>query len=257
MCGSFPGYFPTRATFIEVRISRRIGKFRLDRLGIALLLLGAAFVAARAWLAEHPQHNPWAPLDLRHPPGWATERKISALRDNPGECREVLERSGVEFVSLDPAGEGACRREDRTRLADYPLAPDRPPTTCALAAALELWLRRGVEPAAEELLGSPLARIEHMGAFSCRRLYGRAEGRWSEHATGNAIDIGVFVLEDGRRISVLGDWNDDDDEAAFLRRVRDEGCKIFGTVLSPDYNAAHRDHFHLDQQARGWGSVCR
>ena len=240
-----------------MRISRRIGKFRLDRWAIVFLLLGAAFVAGRAWLAEHPEHNPWAPLDLRDPPGWATERKISALRDDPGECRAVLERSGVAFAALDPAGEGACRREDRTRLADYPLAPDRPPTTCALAAALELWLRRGVEPAAAELLGSPLARIEHMGAFSCRRLYGRSEGRWSEHATGNAIDIGAFVLEDGRRIGVLADWSGEGEEAAFLRRARDEACRVFGTVLSPDYNAAHRDHLHLDQAARGFGGLCR
>lgn len=257
MCGSFPGYFRTRATFIEVRISRRIGHFRLDRLALSLLLLGALLVAARAWLAEHPEHNPWAPLDLAHPPGWATARKIADLRDDPDQCRAVLERSGVAFTSLDPAGEGACRREDRTRLSDYPLAPDKPPTTCALAAALELWLRRGVQPAAEELLGSSLARIEHMGAYSCRRLYGRSEGRWSEHATGNAIDIGAFVLEDGRRVSVLRDWSGDDQEAVFLRRVRDEGCEIFGTVLSPDYNAAHRDHLHLDQAARGFGGFCR
>jgi hypothetical protein len=120
-----------------------------------------------------------------------------------------------------------------------------------------LWLERAVRPAAEEHLGSPLARIEHLGAYSCRRLYGRAEGRWSEHASGNAIDIAGFVLEDGRRISVVGDWNGDPTRAAFLRRVRDEGCKVFGTVLSPDYNAAHRDHMHLDQQDRGFGGVCR
>ena len=240
-----------------MELSRTIGRFRLDRALLWGLLIGALFVAARAWLAEHPEHNPWAPLDLRDPPGWATERKLAALRDDPAECRAVLERSGVEFAVLEPAGEGACRRADRTVLAGYPLSPAPPPTTCALGAALELWLERGVKPAAQEMLGSPLARIEHFGAFSCRRLYGRAEGRWSEHATGNAIDVGAFVLADGRRISVLGDWAGGDERAAFLRRVRDEGCKIFGTVLTPDYNAGHRDHLHLDQQARGWGSVCR
>ena len=39
--------------------------------------------------------------------------------------------------------------------------------------------------------------------------------------------------------------------AAFLREVRDGACDLFATVLSPDYNAAHADHFHLDQAARG------
>ena len=104
---------------------------------------------------------------------------------------------------------------------------------------------------------SPVARVEHFGAYSCRRLYGRNEGPWSEHATGNAIDIAAFVLEDGRRIGVAGDWRNDDAEAAFLHSARDAACEVFGTVLSPDYNAAHADHLHFDQAARGFGAVCR
>ena len=42
-------------------------------------------------------------------------------------------------------------------------------------------------------------------------------------------------------------------ERRFLRRVRDGACGLFATVLSPDYNAAHRDHLHLDQADRGMG----
>ncbi|OYW46313.1 MAG: extensin [Sphingomonadales bacterium 32-68-7] len=238
-------------------LSRRIGRFRLDRLLLALLAAGALFVAGRAWLAEHPEHDPWAPLDLRDPPGWATQRKLAALRADPGECRAVLERSGVAFSALAPAGEGACRRDDRTVLAQAPLSPRQPASTCAVAAAFTLWLDQGVQPAAEAELGARVARIEHFGTFSCRRLYGRGEGPWSEHATGNALDVAAFVLADGRRIGVLADWNGGDAEAAFLRRARDEACRVFGTVLSPDYNAAHADHFHLDQAARGFGGVCR
>jgi hypothetical protein len=238
-------------------LSRGIGRFRLDRALLSLLLLAAVGLAGRAWLAAHPQHDPWAPLDLSDPPGWATQRKLVALRADPDECRAVLTRSEVAFDVLPPSGEGACRREDRTVLLDAPLSPARAAATCAVAAAFELWLRQGVQPAARELLGSPVARLEHFGTYSCRRLYGRGEGPWSEHATGNAIDIGGFVLEDGRRLTLLGDWQGDDQEAAFLRRVRDEACSVFGTVLSPDYNAAHADHLHLDQEARGFGGVCR
>jgi len=227
-----------------------------DNLAVWALVVGALLLAGKGWLDAHPESNPWAPLDLRDPPGWATARKIADLRGNPAECRAVLERSDVAFRALDPAGQEACARPDRTVLSDYPLAPGRPPTTCMVAAGLELWLNRSVRPAAEEL-GSPVARIEHYGAYSCRRLYGRDSGPWSEHATGNAIDIAGFVLEDGRRVSVLGDWEGDDAEAIFLRRVRNGACQSFGTVLSPDYNAAHRDHLHLDQQARGFGGVCR
>lgn len=228
-----------------------------DRIAFPLLMAAAVGLAGKGWLDAHPEHNPRAPLDLRHPQGWATRAKIAGLRSDPAACRAVLERSEVAFDVLEPAGEGDCARPDRTIVTAHPLAPDQPPTTCAVAAAMELWLERSVKPTAVDMLGSPLARIEHFGAYSCRRLYGRGEGQWSEHARGNAIDVGAFVLADGRRISVLGDWAGDGGKARFLRRVRDGACEAFGTVLSPDYNAAHRDHFHFDQAARGFGGLCR
>ena len=40
-----------------------------------------------------------------------------------------------------------------------------------------------------------------------------------------------------------------------LRTIRDSACKRFGTVLTPDYNAAHRDHLHLEPG--GLKSFCR
>ena len=241
---------------MKVTFSRRIGKFLLDRrLLMALVLLGL-LVGGRAWLAEHPEHDPWAPLDLNDPEGWATQRKILALRDDVPACRATLERSGVSFVVQAPVGEGECRREDRTRLSDYPLAPDIPATTCPVSLALELWQRDTLEPVAQDIFGQGLARVEHLGAYSCRRMYGRDEGPWSQHATANAIDIAGFVLEDGTRISVLSDWQGEGDKQRFLRGVRDGACGAFSTVLSPDYNAAHADHLHLDMDNR-WMSVCR
>ena len=78
-----------------------------------------------------------------------------------------------------------------------------------------------------------------------------ARGRHSEHATANAVDIAGFRLAGGRRISVLRDWPGEGKDAAFLREVRTGACGLFATVLSPDYNAAHADHLHFDQAARG------
>ena len=56
------------------------------------------------------------------------------------------------------------------------------------------------------------------------------------------------------RVAVRGGWNaGSSSERAFLRTIHDSACKRFQTVLSPDYNTAHHDHFHLDM---GRGPFC-
>jgi hypothetical protein len=47
-----------------------------------------------------------------------------------------------------------------------------------------------------------------------------------------------------------------DDRTAFVRGVHAEACKMFGTVLGPEANEAHRDHFHLDMKPRRHSSIC-
>jgi hypothetical protein len=163
---------------------------------------------------------------------------------------------------LPAVGEGACRRADRIAVepdaaSGLVLRPAGASASCAINAGLALWLRHGVQPAARELLGSQVVAIEHLGTANCRRIGGGATGNWSQHATGNAIDVAAFVLADGRRVSVLRDWRGSRRDAAFLRRARDSSCDVFGTALSPDYNAAHRDHLHLDQAPRRGFRVCR
>lgn len=239
-----------------MKLAQLIKSPKVDSVAMFLLVALGLFLILRVWLQENPQHNPWAPLDLSDPPGWATRQKMADLRDNSDACRVILERSSIGFVSYEATGEGACRRNDRLSLTRAPLSPSSPQASCAVAAGFAMWFSQSVEPAAREILGSGIARIQHLGTYNCRRINGAKNGAWSEHATGNAIDISAFILEDGRRISVLEDWQSGDLKGRFLRAVRDGACGTFGTVLSPDYNAAHADHFHLDQQKRAWG-VCR
>ena len=42
----------------------------------------------------------------------------------------------------------------------------------------------------------------------------------------------------------------------FLHQAHDDACKLFGTVLGPDTNAAHHNHFHLDMKARKYRAIC-
>lgn len=237
---------------------------RFDQIALVALLIGSAVLMGKAWLHDHPEHDPGAPLTLAEPDGWATPRKVHALRTHRAACRAFLDRSGIEAQPLPPAGSGACLRSDRQvlvapRRLDARLAPAGAQATCAIDAGLARWLSHGVQPAAQAAFEARVTGIEHLGTANCRRIGGGDQGTWSEHATGNAIDVAGFVLADGRRISVRRDWSGKDAAAsAFLRTVRDEACRSFSTVLSPDYNAAHADHLHLDQAQRagGWGA-CR
>jgi hypothetical protein len=127
---------------------------------------------------------------------------------------------------------------------------------CGVARNLALWVRESVQPAARDAFGSRVVKVESMGGYACRNVIGNAasSSNRSEHATANAIDIGGFVLADGRRVAIKSGWNGSGDERKFLRTVRTAGCKRFQTVLSPDYNAAHHDHLHFDM---GRGPFCR
>lgn len=128
------------------------------------------------------------------------------------------------------------------------------PVTCPVSAAFAAWARFGVDRAARQIFGSPLASIQTMGSFACRNVAGSS--RRSAHASAAAIDIGGFVLADGRRISVLDGWKGNAQERQFLRIVQRSACRRFGTVLGPDYNAAHHDHFHVEGVIEG-NSFCR
>ena len=121
---------------------------------------------------------------------------------------------------------------------------------------MALWTRDVVQPAARKYFGQNVAELENLGSYNCRKIAGREAQ--SEHSTANAIDISAFVLADGTRISLINDWAPGDKRSEFLHEVRDGSCDLFSTVLSPDHNAAHADHFHLDMAVRtaGW-SICR
>jgi hypothetical protein len=208
-------------------------------------------------MRKHPERFPWTELSLNDRVGPFTGIKLAALGDDGDKCRALLRQARLaETPHKMENAEPQCRVDDGVMLRpedshSIRYSPASLATSCPVAAALALWEREVVQPAAQRHLGAKVTRIDHAGSFSCRRLYGRAEGRFSEHATADAIDIIGFRLADGRRISVLGDWRGSPAEAAFLRQVRDGACDLFSTVLSPDYNSAHADHFHLDMAGRG------
>lgn len=210
-----------------------------------LALFAAAFIASCGMSRED---LPWEPLMLEDPLGMTTSWKLAGLRDDPARCAETLASSGLEYSSIDaePA-QPECALAGAVDITQSHIPyGEALRVSCPLAAAIYVWEREVVAPAALTHLGVAVTRIDQIGTYSCRRLYNREEGRFSQHATANAIDIAGFRFEGGQRISVLRDWEGDTPEAAFLRAVRDGGCGLFSGVLGPEYNAAHADHLHLD-----------
>lgn len=167
-------------------------------------------------------------------------------------CLADLGAAGARFEPLpDIYAAPGCNKLGTVQLSA--LAGDRStfgvsnlgPLRCGTAKAFSDWARFGVDRAARQILGSPIARIETMGSYSCRNVAGTE--RRSAHARAEAIDVSGFVLADGRRIVLQRDWNGGDMATReFLRVVHKSACKRFGTVLGPEYNAAHEDHFHLE-----------
>lgn len=181
-------------------------------------------------------------------------------RSSAGACASQLSASGTQFATLpDKYSAPGCNQVGTVQMSA--LAGDSSrfgisrigPVKCEVAKAFSGWARFGVDRAARQILGSPLEQIETMGSYSCRNVAGT--NRRSAHARAEAIDVSGFVLKDGRRISLINDWNGGTRaEREFLRIVHRSACKRFGTVLGPEYNAAHADHFHLEGTG---GKFCR
>nr|WP_178121435.1 MULTISPECIES: extensin family protein [unclassified Pseudomonas] len=226
-------------------------------MGVLLLLAGGLLVGIwRGWVPLPAEWNPWAPLDVRAVPNLLTRFKLGRLQDDPALCDQVLKTSGLRVShQADSPADAACplRNTLRVQGAQVGLSSSFL-ASCPLAVAFALFERHSLQPAAQAVFGQAVTRVDHLGSFACRNMYGRAEGRLSQHASANALDIAGFRLADGRSINVLKDWPGEGANARFLRQVRDRACNDFNVVLSPDYNAAHRNHFHLDM-GRWW--VCR
>jgi hypothetical protein len=173
------------------------------------------------------------------------------------QCLADLAREGVRFKALEDRVFGnGCSALGAVQLLDIGTpVTNLGAMTCPLARQFARWTREAMQPAAKAWLGSRVVKVESFGTYACRPINNRAGARLSEHGRANAVDVGAFVLADGRRITVKDGWGGgDEDVRRFLRAVHDAGCRRFGIVLGPDADAFHRDHLHFDM---GQGPYCR
>ncbi len=241
--------------------------------------LAAGVGAVATGTVEIPERfDPWAPLDVAAPPGWLTGFKLARARREPALCLAALARTGMQYDLLPDRDAGAgCGLQNAVRLRDAGVRLGSSPSlSCPMALSFFMWEHHALQPAAERRFGQAVVAVEHLGSYACRNI-NRGEGavpgaQRSRHATADALDVAGLVLADGRRITVLQGWalagasgasdalsasratGQDDPAALLLRDAHQGACRFFDGVLGPDYNAAHRNHFHLET---GGYNMCR
>jgi hypothetical protein len=122
---------------------------------------------------------------------------------------------------------------------------------------VDKWVSEVVEPAARRHLGASLAEIKVAASYACRPINHQSGGRLSEHGHANALDVSAFILTDGRTVTVKSGWRGDARESDFLRVVHSGACREFTTVLGPNADGFHHDHFHLDLARHGRDGLSR
>jgi hypothetical protein len=166
----------------------------------------------KAGAPAEKEKTPVPPADPKTavPEQWSEAEIIAALRD----CLRRLAPLGAEVEIAEPVRQERCGAAAPVQLRRIGSGAGKvefqpPPTlNCAMVAKLHTWIEKTLQPSAQELLGSPVARIRNASGYVCRNRIGSAfhGDRLSEHALANAIDIAGFVTTDGRSIDVLGKW---------------------------------------------------
>jgi hypothetical protein len=158
-----------------------------------------------------------------------------------------------EEVGVVPGEISACGIKDavRVRAVSGVTLSQQSLMNCKTAEALNKWVRKGVKPAFGKR--NPVVGLRVAAHYACRTRNNQPGARISEHGKGNAIDISGFILENGEVMTVKNDWS----RRGPLGSAHRAACGPFTTVLGPNSDRYHLDHFHLDTAIHRGGPYCR
>jgi hypothetical protein len=184
---------------------------------------------------------------------------VVAPPDPRPDCAQELAQAGVTFrlARLPVHKEKGGLVCGAPQVVTYLRGPGKitydpiPTLTCGMALALASF-ERILQEEAESTMHSRVVRVTQLGTYNCREM--AAYTGWvSEHSYANAIDLDRFVFKSGKVAGVLRDFDTGDETPAkpaglFLHRVSQRAFdeEIFSHVLTPFFDAHHKNHFHLD-----------
>ena len=193
-------------------------------------------------------------------------RKLEQAAERQQREQARLRARGAVCGDPDIQGEviGRVRSENRscgikdavrvTSVAGIGLSP-RATIDCPTAQALKKWVENSAKPTFART-GGGLKNLRVAAHYACRTRNNLPGAKVSEHGRGKAIDISGFQFRDGTGVTVLKGWNASGSSSA-LRKLHKEACGTFGTVLGPQSDRFHKDHFHFDTARHGNGAYCR
>jgi hypothetical protein len=202
-------------------------------------------------------NNPTASDAPMSEPDGAWQRNV--MPRSEVACRAELRRLGVEFRDLPRISQGkSCGIDHPVKLSGLSGGIDVKPAVtlnCQVTLAFAKWVKNELAVSARTRYLTGIRTIQPMGGYSCRKMNNSRQryNPMSEHARGNAIDIGQITLKSGQAIDVRKKGLFSFREGGLLKSVRNDSCKYFNTVLGPGSNAEHWNHFHFDLRSRKGG----
>jgi hypothetical protein len=197
-----------------------------------------------------------AMLPQTEDPTLDTAPPVEEMSSAEKSCRSDLERMGVRFEEMEPISDGrSCGIAHPIKVSGFQGGIQLKPAAtlnCQMTRIFAKWVKNELVPTSRYRYFSGIKTIHQMSSYSCRKMNSRSNNPWSEHAKGNALDIGGFTLKNGKHIDVRKKSFFAFREKGLLKTVREDSCKYFNTVLGPG-DAYHGDHFHFDLRYRKSG----
>jgi len=171
------------------------------------------------------------------------------------ENKFVTARSSLGGGSLFGGSHGGCGAERPFVVAalaqgQVGLSPAAT-LRCPMVPAVDHWISNVVRPAARRHFGREVVEIKVAASYACRTRNSIRGAKLSEHGRANALDVRAFVLAGGEEVTVKRGWSGWGAEGRFLRQVHKGACRSFTTVLGPNADRYHHDHFHMDLARHG------
>ena len=170
-------------------------------------------------------------------------------------CGDPLIRG--EKISRIPAKIRGCGLDNGVKVTEVAgvALTQHPTIDCNTARALKTWVAKGVKPVVGRR-GGGVKSLRVVAHYACRTRNNQKGAKVSEHGRGRALDIAAINLNDGSSLTVLNDWHSAKNGPP-LKKMHKAACGPFGTVLGPNSDRFHQDHFHLDTARYRFGSYCR